>query len=129
MTSASLTGTLSPVQYLQAQVRWRWSEIVFWLATLLPFVLAPSYLILASQIAITALFALSLDLILGYSGIVSLGHAAYFGVGAYTAGLLSKWGWGEALTGLLAAAIMAGLFGYLTSFIIVRFRHLALIMI
>ena len=129
MTSASLTGTLSPVQYLQAQVRWRWSEIVFWLATLLPFVLTPSYLILASQIAITALFALSLDLILGYSGIVSLGHAAYFGVGAYTAGLLSQAGWGEPLTGLAAAAVAAGLFGYVTSFVVARFRHLALIMI
>ena len=91
--------------------------------------LTPSYLVLASQIAITALFVLSLDLILGFSGIVSLGHAAYFGVGAYTAGLLSKYGWGEPLTGLVAAAIVAGLFGYLTSFIIARFRHLALIMI
>jgi branched-chain amino acid transport system permease protein len=95
----------------------------------LPFVLTPSYLVLASQIAITALFVLSLDLILGFSGIVSLGHAAYFGVGAYTAGLISKYGWGEPLTGLVAAAIVAGLFGYLTSFIIARFRHLALIMI
>ena len=65
-------------------------EIAFWLATLLPFVVAPNYLSLASQIAITALFALSLDLILGYAGIVSLGHAAYFGFGAYTAGLLCK---------------------------------------
>jgi branched-chain amino acid transport system permease protein len=92
-------------------------------------VLTPSYLTLASQIAIAALFALSLDLILGFCGIVSLGHAAYFGVGAYTAGLISKWGWGEPVTGLAAAAIVAGLFGYLTSFMIVRFRHLALIMI
>jgi len=115
--------------YLRGQIRWRWSEIVFWLATLLPFVLTPSYLILASQIAIAALFALSLDLILGFCGIVSLGHAAYFGVGAYTAGLISKWGWGEPVTGLAAAAIASGLFGYLTSFMIVRFRHLALIMI
>jgi branched-chain amino acid transport system permease protein len=114
---------------LRDNIRWRWGEIAFWLATLLPFVLTPDYLILASQIAIAALFALSLDLILGFSGIVSLGHAAYFGVGSYTAGLLSKWGWGEPLTGLLAAAIVAGLFGYLTSFIIARFRHLALIMI
>jgi branched-chain amino acid transport system permease protein len=72
---------------------------------------------------------LSLDLILGFSGIVSLGHAAYFGIGAYTAGLLSKYGWGEPLTGLVAAAIAAGLFGYVTSFIVARFRHLALIMI
>jgi branched-chain amino acid transport system permease protein len=115
--------------YLRAQIRWRWSEIAFWLATLLPFVLTPTYLVLASQIAIAALFALSLDLILGFCGIVSLGHAAYFGVGAYTAGLISKWGWGEPITGLAAAAIAAGLFGYLTSFMIVRFRHLALIMI
>ncbi len=65
---------------------------------------SPNYLLLASQIAITALFALSLDLILGYAGIVSLGHAAFFGFGAYTAGLLAKRGWGEPLTGLLIAA-------------------------
>ena len=129
MTSATTAGQVSAVQYLQTQNRWQWSEIAFWLATLLPFVLTPSYLVLASQIAITALFVLSLDLILGFCGIVSLGHAAYFGVGAYTAGLISKYGWGEPLTGLVAAAIVAGLFGYLTSFIIARFRHLALIMI
>ncbi|MGD0148647.1 MAG: branched-chain amino acid ABC transporter permease [Xanthobacteraceae bacterium] len=129
MTSATIAGQANPVQYLQAQNRWHWSEIAFWLATLLPFVLAPSYLVLASQIAITALFVLSLDLILGFSGIVSLGHAAYFGIGAYTAGLISKYGWGEPLTGLVAAAIAAGLFGYVTSFIVARFRHLALIMI
>src|SRR5690606_7139932 len=72
---------------------------------------------------------LSLDLILGYAGIVSLGHAAYFGLGAYTAGVISKWGWGEPISGLLIAALVAGAFGLATSFIIVRFRHLALIMI
>ena len=129
MTDATITNSLGPIEYLRAQARWRWGEVAFWLATLLPLILTPSYLILASQIAITALFALSLDLILGYCGIVSLGHAAYFGLGAYTAGLLSKWGWGEPLTGLLAAAIVAGLFGYITSFVVARFRHLALIMI
>jgi len=116
-------------QFFAAQARWRWIEIAFWLAALLPFVVTPAYLQLASQIAITALFALSLDLILGYAGIVSLGHAAYFGVGAYTAGLLAKHYWGEPLTGLLCAAIAAGLVGYLTSHVIVRFRHLALIML
>src|SRR4030081_529270 len=118
-----------PQRYLEAQIRWRPLEIAFWLATLLPFVLTPNYLVLASQIAITALFALSLDLILGYAGIVSLGHAAYFGFVSYTAGLLAKWGWGEPLSGLLIAGAAAGLLGYLTSFIIARFRHLALIMI
>lgn len=125
----TIETTADPHLYLQARTRWRWSEIAFWLATLLPFVLTPTYLGLASQIAIAALFALSLDLILGFCGIVSLGHAAYFGIGAYAAGLLSKWGWGEPVSGLAIAAFAAGLFGYLTSFMIVRFRHLALIMI
>ena len=119
----------TPQLYLQSLSRWRPAEIAFWLATLLPFVLAPNYLSLASQIAITALFALSLDLILGYAGIVSLGHAAFFGVGAYTAGLISKFGWGEPLTGLLLASLVAAFIGYATSFIIARFRHLALIML
>ncbi|HEY1289564.1 MAG TPA: branched-chain amino acid ABC transporter permease [Burkholderiales bacterium] len=104
-------------------------EVVFWLAALLPFVVTPNYLSLASQIAITALFALSLDLILGYAGIVSLGHAAFFGVGAYTAGLIAKHYWVEPLSGLVLAGLAAGLLGYLTSHIIVRFRHLALIML
>jgi branched-chain amino acid transport system permease protein len=129
VTDVTITNSLGPVEYLRAQARWRWGEVAFWLATLLPLILTPSYLILASQIAITAMFALSLDLILGYCGIVSLGHAAYFGIGAYTAGLLSKYGWGEPLTGLCAAAVVAGLFGYVTSFVVARFRHLALIMI
>jgi branched-chain amino acid transport system permease protein len=110
-------------------MRWRWIESAFWLAALLPFFVTPAYLSLASQIAITALFALSLDLILGYAGIVSLGHAAYFGFGAYTAGLLAKHYWGEPLTGLLVAGAAAGLLGYATSHIVVRFRHLALIML
>jgi branched-chain amino acid transport system permease protein len=119
-----------PHRYLAAQVRWRPIEVAFWLATLLPFLLFPSHLQLASQIAITGLFALSLDLILGYAGIVSLGHAAFFGLGAYTAGLVSaKAGWGEPLSGLASASAVAGAAGYVTSFIIARFRHLALIMI
>src|SRR6266498_3246046 len=118
-----------PHAYLQSQIRWRTAEILFWLATLLPFVVTPNYLSLASQIAITALFALSLDLILGYAGIVSLGHAAYFGVGAYTAGLLAKHYWGEPLTGLVLSGLVAGTVGYVTSHVIVRFRHLALIML
>jgi branched-chain amino acid transport system permease protein len=102
---------------------------VFWLATLLPFVLTPNYLSLASQIAITALFALSLDLILGYAGIVSLGHAAFFGAGAYAAGLIAKHYWSEPLSGLLIASIASGILGYALGHIVVRFRHLALIML
>jgi branched-chain amino acid transport system permease protein len=121
--------TMAPQAYLQSLSRWHPLEIAFWLATLLPFVLFPNYLSLASQIAIAALFALSLDLILGYAGIVSLGHAAFFGIGAYTAGLFSKFVWGECISGLVVATAMAALVGYASSFIIARFRHLTLIMI
>src|SRR4249919_3949669 len=126
VASPALTG---PHQHLDAQNRWRTIEFVFWLATLLPFVVTPDYLVLASQIAITALFALSLDLILGYAGIVSLGHAAFFGVGAYTAGLIAKHYWTEPLSSLVISAIAAGILGYALSHIVVRFRHLALIML
>jgi branched-chain amino acid transport system permease protein len=126
---ATSVATAAPHRYFAAANAWGVAEIAFWLATLLPFYLTSDYLTLASQIAITALFALSLDLILGYAGIVSIGHAAFFGVGAYTAGIVSKAGWGEPFSGLLLAAAVAALVGYATSFIVVRFRHLALIMI
>jgi len=129
MATATTGAPAEPHLHLHAQTRWRRSEYAFWVATLLPFVFFPSYLQLASQIAITALFALSLDLILGYAGIVSLGHAAFFGLGAYAAGIISVYGWGEPLSGLVVAAAVAGLAGYAMSFIIARFRHLALIMI
>ena len=127
--SLATTTIMTPHAYLQAQARWHPAEYVFWVAALLPYWLFPDYLVLASQIAITALFALSLDLILGYAGIVSLGHAAFFGVGAYTAGLIAKAGWGEPISGLILAAVAAGVVGYAASLIVSRFRHLALIMI
>jgi branched-chain amino acid transport system permease protein len=128
MTDAAQTH-VEPREWMMRQSRWSVFEIVFWIATLLPFLLFPSYLTLASQIAITALFAISVDLVLGYAGIVTLGHAMFFGIGAYAAGLISKAGWGEPLSGLLLAGAFAGLIGWIVSFIIVRVRHLALVMI
>ncbi|MBV9955079.1 MAG: branched-chain amino acid ABC transporter permease [Pseudolabrys sp.] len=126
---ATSTQPVTPQLWLRQQCRWHPLEIVFWLSTLLPFFLFPNYLSLASQIAITAMFALSLDLILGYAGVVSLGHAAFFGIGAYGAGLFSIHVWGEPFTGLLFGGLIAGIAGYITSFIVARFRHLTLIMI
>ena len=124
-----LSATITPLDHIARRSAWRPLEIVFWALTLLPFYLTPDYLQLASQIAITALFAISLDLILGYGGLVSMGHAAFFGLGAYAAGLFSKHVWGEPLSGLLLAAVIAGVFGYFLSFIIATVRGLALIMI
>jgi branched-chain amino acid transport system permease protein len=124
------TAASGPTQtWLRRRSRVPAIEIVFWLATLLPFVLFPSYLSLASQIAIAALFALSVDLILGYAGIITLGHAMFFGLGAYAAAIPAKHGWGEPLSALFTAALLAGAVGFVTSFIIVRVQHLALIMI
>jgi branched-chain amino acid transport system permease protein len=104
-------------------------EVIFWLVPLAAFLLLPGYLVLGSQILIAALFALSLDLILGYAGIVSLGHAAFFGLGAYAAGLLAVNGWGEPLSGLLAGAAVAALAGFLASFLVVRGEDLARLMV
>ena len=89
---AIVSAPVTPQQYLQRLSRWHPAEIVFWLATLTPFVLFPNYLSLASQIAVAALFALSLDLILGYAGIISLGQAAFFGLAGYFAVLVAKYG-------------------------------------
>ena len=120
---------MSPISICKTQARWRLPEFAFWAATLLPFLLFSNHLVLASQIAITGLFALSLDLILGYAGIVSLGHAAFFGLGAYAAGIISNNGLTEPLVGLLVGPAVAGIAGYASSFIPARFRHLTLIMI
>jgi branched-chain amino acid transport system permease protein len=70
--------------------RWHPAEIVFWVLALAAFFLLPRQLLILNEIAILGMFALSLDLILGYAGIVSLGHAAFFGFGAYAAGLLRQ---------------------------------------
>ncbi len=102
---------------------------MFWLLPLVVFFLLPGYLVLGSQILIVALFALSLDLILGYAGIVSLGHAAFFGIGSYAAGLLAVHGWGEPLTGLLLSGAAAAVTGYLVSFMVVRGEDLARLMV
>ncbi|HUL94672.1 MAG TPA: branched-chain amino acid ABC transporter permease [Usitatibacter sp.] len=104
-------------------------EIAFWLLPVAAFFALPGYLVLGSQILIAALFAMSLDLVLGYAGIVSLGHAAFFGIGAYTAGLLSVHGWGEPLTGLAAAAAIAGIAGLASSALIVRGADLTRLMV
>jgi branched-chain amino acid transport system permease protein len=109
--------------------RWSPLEIAFWLLPVAAYFAFPGYLVLISQIMIIGLFALSLDLMLGYAGIVSLGHAAFFGLGAYTAGLLSVHGWSEPLSGLLAGAVVAGLFGFVVSFLVVRGQDLTRLMV
>ena len=125
-------NVMTPLQKRQLNLpndRWKPLEVVFWLMPVAAYFFFPGYLVLISQIMIIGLFALSLDLILGYAGIVSLGHAAFFGLGAYTAGLLAVHGWGEPLSGLLAGAVVAGVFGFITSFLVVRGQDLTRLMV
>ena len=89
----------------------RWPELLPWLAIVAAWFLFPDRLPLGTQVLIAALFALSLDLALGYAGIATLGHAAYLGLGAYVAGWLGKYGWTEPISGALLAALAAGVLG------------------
>jgi branched-chain amino acid transport system permease protein len=110
--------------------RWRWWEALPWIAALACFFLFPNYLAFGTQLLITILFALSLDLVLGYAGIVTLGHAAFFGAGAYTVGILAlHLGWSEPLSGLAAAALVAGAIGLASGLVLLRTQGLALLML
>jgi branched-chain amino acid transport system permease protein len=83
-----------------------------------------------SQVLIMIMFALSLDLILGYAGIVTLGHAAFFGVGAYTVALASlRLGWSEPISGIVGSGILAGFVGAVVGWFILRYRGLTLLML
>ncbi len=103
-------------------------EALPWLAALGTYFAFPDYLALGAQILATILFALSADLVLGYAGIVTLGQAAFFGTGAYTAGILAANGWGEPITGLLAGGLTAAATGLTTGFVVLRTTGLTLLM-
>ena len=113
-----------------ANPRIRWPEWLPWIVALGAFFLLPEYLALGSRILIFILFALSLDLILGYGGIITLGHSAFFGLGAYTAGILSaKLGVNDNFVQIAAAAGAAALLGALTGAVILRTKALTLLML
>jgi branched-chain amino acid transport system permease protein len=120
-------GAAAPEAFARRH-RFRAWEALPWLTALAASVVFPGYLPLFAQILATILFALSADLVLGYAGIVSLGQAAFFGTGAYTAGILAAHGWGEPLTGLAAAAAAAALVGFASGFVILRSAGLTLLM-
>lgn len=110
--------------------RWRWWEALPWIAGIgVPFLL-PDYLAFGSQVLLTIVFALSIDLIVGYAGIVSLGHAAFFGVGAYAAGMASAHlGWTEPVSSLLLAGVLAAVAGWASGAVLLRYHGLTLLML
>jgi branched-chain amino acid transport system permease protein len=114
---------------MKVPVRWVWWEAVLWLALLAsPFALQSRALII-NEIAIVALFAVSLDLILGFTGIVSLGHAAFFGMGAYAAALFAKLVMPDPLVGLVVAIGVSTLLGAVCSMTIIRGSDLTRLMV
>jgi len=121
-----------PAATLEAATRHRlraW-EALPWLAALGAFFLFPDYLAFGTQVLVMILFALSLDLVLGYAGIVTLGHAAFFGAGAYTVAMLAAHaGWNEPLSGLAVAALVAGLLGLASGWVLLRTHGLTLLML
>src|SRR6266699_3715105 len=125
LKESAMTLAAQVARQLAARARWRPLEIVFWLAALASIFLLPSRHLILTEIAILGLFALSLDLILGYAGILSLGHAAFFGLGAYAAGLLAKYGLvGEPVLGAFAFDI-AGHVAYVYSLSVLFLAFLA----
>ena len=116
--------------HLAARARWRPLEYAFWLAAVASVFLLPGRHLILTEIAWLALFALSLDLILGYAGIISLGHAAFFGLGSYAGALLAKYGVvTEPVLALLMSGLCAAVLGFATSFLVLRGSDLTRLMV
>lgn len=120
---------MSPADALLRRHRLRVVELLPWLIAIGAYFGFGDYLPLGSQILIMILFALSLDLVLGYAGIVTLGHSAFFGVGAYAAGIYAVRVSGEPLSGLLVGAMAAAAVGWASGLVILRTQGLALLML
>jgi branched-chain amino acid transport system permease protein len=116
-------------QPLLKDSRYRPWELVVWLLAFAAPALVPQHALIVNEVAIVALFAVSLDLILGYTGIVSLGHAAFLGFGAYTAALFAKHVMPDPLVGLLVAMVAATLLGAVCSLTIMRGSDLTRLMV
>jgi branched-chain amino acid transport system permease protein len=127
---SAASESLSPAaRSLRGYARWRWWEFAVFAALPLSWLLLPGQALLLNEIAIVALFAVSLDLILGYAGIVSLGHAAFLGFGAYAAALFAKNVMPDPLLGLGIAIVASALLGALTSVLILRGTDLTRLMV
>jgi branched-chain amino acid transport system permease protein len=109
--------------------RWKWWELVLWLVALSSPLVMSTHALIINEIAIVALFAVSLDLILGFTGIVSLGHAAFFGMGAYAAALFAKLVMPDPLVGLAFAVAVSTVLGAACSMTIIRGSDLTRLMV
>jgi branched-chain amino acid transport system permease protein len=119
-----------PAHALTGRHRVRLWEPLPWLLAVGFYFAFPTYLGFGTDLLITILFAISLDLALGYAGIVTLGHAAFFGAGAYTVGMLAHHGiWNEPITSLVIAALVAAAVGFASGLVLLRTTGLTLLML
>ena len=123
-----MNGMNGQTDLLRASRMKAWEPIVWLLAFAAP-LLIPSHALIINEVAIVGLFAVSLDLVLGYTGIVSLGHAAFFGLGAYTAALVCKHLTPDPHLGLLMAMGASAVLGFAASFTILRGTDLTRLMV
>lgn len=119
---------VSPAARAPAAAHRRWEWALFAVLAASWFAL-PGQALLLNEIALLALFAISLDLVLGYAGIVSLGHAAFFGFGAYTAALFAKHVNPDPLIGLAVAVAASTLLGAFSSLLVLRGSDLTRLMV
>jgi branched-chain amino acid transport system permease protein len=118
------------LEFMGRRHRFHLGEALPWILIIAAFFLFPDRVTFGTQVLIAIMFTLSLDLILGYAGIVTLGHAAFFGIGAYTVALLSaRLHWGEPISALLAGALLAALAGFISGWFLLRYRGLTLLML
>jgi branched-chain amino acid transport system permease protein len=130
MSVAPVQNESLAARRLARRHRFQWWEALPWLLGIAFYFAFPRYLAFGTDILITVLFALSLDLALGYAGIVTLGHAAFFGCGAYVVGILAKNEiWTEPISGLVLAAAVAGLVGLASGLVLLRTTGLTLLML
>jgi branched-chain amino acid transport system permease protein len=116
--------------WLARRARWSPLEIAFWVFAFATIWLFPSKHLILTETAILGLFALSLDLILGYAGIISLGQAAFFGLAGYFSGLVAKYGIiNEPVVALVLAGVVAAALGFVTSFLVLRGSDLTRLMV
>ena len=129
MSAPDASTTRRIAAHLTRRARWRWPEIAFWLAVLTAILVAPSRAGLFNEILIAGLFALSLDLILELAGIVSLGHAAFLGLGAYAAAILANGGLADPMLGLAFGVAVAAIAGFATAPLLLRGGDLTRLMV
>ncbi len=116
--------------YFARRSRLKWWEGLPWILAIAAFFVLPDYMAFGTQVLITIIFALSLDLVVGFAGVVTLGHAAYFGVGAYTTGMVSAHlGWTEPISALLLAGFVAAIVGFISGAVLLRYHGLTLLML